>query len=481
MTQILPVPGNESVREEQREMESEEVGLAELLALVRRSWRWIVLLAAGVGIATFLYLAFWLPPIYTATASLVIRPPLRGSEGGELNTVGVYRQLVESDSILRTTEKKLVSAGELEADTILETGRNLFSSVEPSPGQGGPASPMINLTGMAETPEKAMAIANAWATALLEESGEMVPAAASEAEAVVAAQVTPTRQEIEQLETRRIEIHEDYNKREETISVDWDRRIGAKRKEIEETVAQYQADTRQLMEEMVANLEVDEAEDAAGGRTRAKLLEIASVRAQLAQTPRVLRLEKAASDETLAELLARGNNPEGFDNTLVSQEVNLLYDQLAVRALTLEGELKNRAAGNVAEVSGLLLELERVQLTRSSGLVSILEDGDVDLKIFRRRRSRQLDDLRNTKVAELAKLNRDLERLKDLESRLGQRLNSAIIARLMGEVEPIRLAAPAVLSPSAQPRQVPIRVALATFLGGLLGLMLALFRSAGPR
>ncbi len=462
--------------------ESEEIGFAELIRLVRRNWVLILGAAAVSGVATFAVIVTLVPTVYQATARLVVHPreesdlaPASPKTAG--SALGVYRSLLQSNAILGKTRERLISDGILTEESSLEVGRNLEVAV---------AGTVLELSARATGSEQAAAIANAWAEVFIAESRTMLRGPAAGSEAVLAKQLSPTRTQLEELEASRTALLDELQDREEAVTSSWDARISGARKKAEEAVAGFQTETRRLMEEIVSRHLPDPAESPAGGETseaagaiRSKLLQLVSVRAQLAQTPRVVTLEKSASDDTLADLIVRGRT-DIFDNTLTSQEFNALYDDLAVRALSLESELKSLAAGagRLQEVSRSLTELERFQFERAAGLAGLLESNSLEVRTLRRRRSRALEDLAREKERRLAEFERRSGQLEGLETELSKRLNQTMIERLLEEVEPVSLAVRAVPLKVAQPRGLPLRVALATFLGGMLGLMVALFRSA---
>ena len=74
---------------------------------------------------------------------------------------------------------------------------------------------------------------------------------------------------------------------------------------------------------------------------------------------------------------------------------------------------------------------------------------------------------------------RQVSQLANLQTGLSQRLNRSLISGLLEEVDRVSMAVPAVPQRLAQPRQIPLKVATAFVLGGMLGLMIALFRSVG--
>lgn len=468
-------------------MASEEIGFEELRRLVVRHWKLIVSLAVLAGFVAFGTLALVSPAVYQATARLVVFP-LAQAPAGESRAPELYRSLLESDSILQKTAEKLADEGHLQKGASLLLGRDLRSRTEIIDKAQGEGS-VIVLTALATRPETAASIANTWAAVFIEESRSMLQSTASEAEALLDQQLSPTRDQLAELEGERSSLLEKYQEREEEATTFWNRKIAAAKREAARESTEFQIETRQLMDEALAKHfsnvfggsdpgDPERPDAAREDGIRSKLLEIVSVRAELAKTPRVLSLEKSANDEALAEMILRDGNADGFDSTLISQEINPLYDHLAINALTLESGLKRVAGRLLADVSRALVELERIQLERSSNLSALLAESGLELRILRRRLSRALEDLARERSALLAELGRKISQVAELEASLSRRLNAAALSKLLEKVEVVSLAAPAVPRPIPEPRNIPIKTAAAMFLGSMLGLLIALFRSA---
>lgn len=455
-------------------MAGEEIGFRELRQLVGRSWKLIVGLAALGGLLAFAVLQFAVAATYESSVRLIAQPLPQGIEGGRRPT-SLYTSLLRSDSVLGKTFERLSQEGVLAEGETLVYGENLGIQARGEAGE----TVVISLIAEADDPERAARIANAWAEVFTEESREMLMGGDESSSDLLQGELAPTRERLAELESRRSEILEEYRQLEETTSTSWDQRISAARKKAELALADYQSETRRVMEEAVAR-HLPEGEVPGLAAVRRRLLEIVSARAQLAQTPRVLTLEKAASDETLAELIAEGGDAERFDRTLVSQELNPLHDQLSVHILELESEIEALAGeGGSIDVSPILALLEKIQRERAAGLVSLGETQSLEVRTLRRRRGRELEKISEQRELALAAVRVELERLAELEKRLSARFNQTLLSDLLQRIDPVSVASSAAPQPQPRSRGVAIKVAAAVFLGGMLGLMIALFRSAG--
>ena len=161
--------------------QDDEIDLRQYLDVVIRWWREIVLIAAGVAaLAALSILALRLvtPPSYVATASVAIARTVSDvsfderfrTSPGEMDTASVNAR--------RSALLGLVTTGSIANEVIAELG-DLLSEEERDPsallqrieGEPGPTvgtradSDLIRITAKADSPEKAAAIANAWARA----------------------------------------------------------------------------------------------------------------------------------------------------------------------------------------------------------------------------------------------------------------------------------------------------------------------------
>lgn len=452
-----------------------EIGIAELKRLIQNGWKLILGLGVLCGAAVFAVVGWLRPASYQAEARLLVYP--LGSAGSEVGPTTLYGSLLESERVIERASEILVADGVLPEGARLRLGRDLKLSVE-VPARGEAGSSVISLTAWAASPQAAVAKANAWARVFLEESQDVRLSTAANEKQLLEEQLAPTRQQLSDLEAQRALILREYQDREEKLTSTWDQRVAAAEKKAETAVAEFETETRRLMEEFADRRLPDEV---VNDGVRTKLLDVVSVRAQLAQTPRIMNLQKSASDETLAELLVRGGGASSrFDATLTSQEVNPLYEQLVLSALALESEMKLIAGPHLGEVSKALADLERIQLERAVGWVALRTDGSLEQRTLRRGERFELQELARERMTVLAEYDRRLDQIRNLESQLSTRLNAAVVSGQLDKVEVVKLVAPAVASPVAQPRRVRIKVATASFLGAMLGLMITLFQSTDP-
>ena len=455
---------------------AQEIGFAEIQALIRRGWKLIALCAVLAGVAAVLALNFLVPTLYLASANLLITP-LDERYSGASTAVGLYRSLAISDGLITKTTRRLVADGVLAESTVLLVGRELDALV--AAANSADQQAFLVLNARHAVPETAATIVNAWAEAVVAEGRGVFHGTAAGSENLLGSQLDPTNAELEAAGAELSAQLAELGEREEQVTVSWDRRISAARKQASEAVAAYHTAKRRLMTEAVARLLPPDPAGASGA-VRSKLEEVVSVRAQLARSPRVLTLEKAASEDALTELLAQGQSLESYDLALKSDEINPLYDELTLKVLELETELKALAGAVSGPIGRVLAELERIELERSAGLLALDETNRLDLRVLQLRRGRDLEALHLEELQVRNKHNRRVKQLDGLADELSGQLNRSVVSRVLEEVEVVKLALPAAPPQTPISRQMLIKTMIAVFLGGLLGLMITLFRSARP-
>lgn len=161
----------------------DEIDLRQYLDVVIRWWREIVLITAGVALLAalaILALRLVLPPSYTATAGVAIARTVSNVSFDERfqTTSDELGTDTASASARRSALMGLVATGGIANEVIAEVGAllseeerdpsYLIEQIEAVPGPVTGArtdSDLIRILATADSPEKAAAIANAWANA----------------------------------------------------------------------------------------------------------------------------------------------------------------------------------------------------------------------------------------------------------------------------------------------------------------------------
>ncbi len=471
-----PAAGRDHPSEGPVVVPAQEIGFREIRSLVRRSWWLIAVCGLVAGVVTALVLQFLVPTLYLANAMLLLTPLTEGSSGRTAN-VALYRVLATSEAVVERVTARLIDEGVLREESVLRVGRELDALAPQLPVSrpGEPEPRFLVLLARDRRPETAANIVNRWAETVVELSESMFRGTAAGSERLLGSQLDPTLAAIEGAEQELLERLDELARREEEAVIGWDRRIAAASRKAEEAVAAYSTATRGMMEEAVGRL----LPPGSGEAIRSRLQEIASVRSQLARTPRILTLEKAVSDETLSEMLVEGRAVEELDGSLITEERNPLHDELTLKLLVLESALEEVAPAAPKASAEVLAELERIQLERAAGLTALQQESDLEERGLRLRRGRALEAIKGEERRIRAEHKRKLLQLSELMVELSGQLNRSVVSRVLEDVELIRLAVPAPPPQLPMSQQAVLKVTAAIFLGGLLGLMIALFRSSG--
>lgn len=459
-------------------MTTREIGLPELRLFVRRSWWLVVGLGLLSGVTAFAVLSLWTAEVYQATAKLAIQPL---DEDPKRQLAQLYRAMLQSGPVVDETAQRVAREIEVPKGYWAASNRNLsVRSQGPSagPGRGASVHPVLELVVRSPLRDQAPVIANTWAQVFLEKSQSMLMEQTSEIEEILRRQISPVSEALQSLEAERIEQLGSRQEREDEAWSAWERRLAAAEKAAMQEEASYRVETRSLMRSALEE-RFPELSESGSGRGEeelfAALLEVVALREQLASTPRVLELQKTAPDETLYEILFEEGDTEGFDGVLIEEEIDPVHEHLVSAALENESRARRLAGSRQAEVSSLLEDLRRIGIERAAGLAALEGENEASMRVLRRRQRRELKRIQWETNSALNDSNRELERLRDLESRLSNWINRGVVS---GSLDRVGLVTVIPASGAAAiPRRFALKVAVALFLGAVLGLMLGLYRT----
>jgi len=488
--------------------------LADLVRFLIRHWWVLGSCALAGGLAVSLAVAFLLPEKYEASATLVVVPPrFSSSLKPEALTVQGYQRLLESDAVIGETVRRLIEQGVIEEGKGLSLGEQLSSRIFVSRlSEATSLAPVIEAQGKSRDPEEAAIIANTWSAVFLDRLNDLMTGSLLPSLDFINQHYEQQLAEVEGLEKERLALADDFAQRHLELMRKWDGRIEALkarlqdetvsfRRETESRVAEQQAETRRVMLDLAreegltpgAGTGPGAGEAARPAELQELLLQILSLRTDLAQTSPVLVLEKSITDDALwMSLLSDGQRqvPSSAATLgLRSQEVNPLHGQLALRLSEVETRLQALAggAGGRRALEGGLGQLEMKQLERSSELSSLQVERMAGLDGLRRRaatavdemerqRQRELDDLERQRVTAIAQKDRKLSYSKSLFDELAKNYNQASLAREGEEFEDVRLASRAVPPRSPIRPRLVLKSAVGILVGAFLGLLLAVVR-----
>ncbi|MFW6012079.1 MAG: hypothetical protein ACOC92_00045 [bacterium] len=468
---------------------------ADTGCFIRRNL-WIIL-GASLGLAglVLLSLVIFSSSTYEGVATLVIAPQRLGAE---LKTptapVEDYQRLLESKGVVAATAERLRSDGVLKDTESLRTGDEIHSEVVVSPSaEATTLSPTIELMAEASTPEAAAAVANTWGQVFLEQAQRIHEENVGPMTGLIEDKYQEEKARLLDLIEEGTRVVNEYQNRLDELALSWDRKLVGTRKQTEDLIVEHRAETRHVMEEfatgegLVPNSErsVEEVGERWGHDSSAvvgkKLLQILYLRTQLAQTPRLLVLEKGVSDDGLWQMMALGRNQMRelqllLDRRLATHETNALYDQLTLRLTDVESELETIPSQARHRIQRFSAGLERLQVERVADLAKMLSDQELLAKDLDRQRSREIQALDRQRRIELDQIRADISRQRSFFTKLAENREQASLALEDKSLPHVRLATPAVPPGAPEPRGVGFLALGAAFIGAFLGLMASLVR-----
>lgn len=448
-------------------------GLIDLGRIILRHWIWILGLALVLGLVGFLR-ATSEATTYRSTAQILVQSPSDAKPQNDVATL--YRVFLQSDRVLQRASEKLTERGLVPEGTTLVFGRDVFVRVQtPSDPRRPPTAVILSLTARAQDPDVASEMANSWAQASIEESEAVLRVEESEVETLLAPEIERILEETSELEAKKVDLSNQFEKEEVQLKASWDRRLAAARVQEAKKVQEHHEETLRQMNGLV-DARVEGLSSEEKDRLRRDLADIVAAYWQLARTPRLLRLEKAASDDTAVDLLALGRIEDSLENTVTTEEVNPLYDLFAAELSRRVRDLERDSTDRGSIVLKMVMDLDRLLLTRSTDLQQLDANQEGNLRALKRQEALDLRALSRERAEAQRETLRRIEDLNGLATRLQDELTKVKIAGLLQDTASVDLLAPASLATS-DPRTWAVETVSWGFLGGLLGLCIALFLS----
>ena len=404
-------------------MEDREV---ELIDYLRVLWRQRAVIAVAFLAAV---LAAWfintrLPETYSAKTSLLLLPPLasdlKAAASGSTLTSQVCQRLATSTEILRAVAADIG----LPPDTDIQAfSRRISLSVQAFP-MSGEQQFLLDASFKASEPETSAQMARAWIAAFSEAYAEIFQDRTARSYDYISENAASTQQELEGAMARRTALLLDHP-------------IDLLASDIAALQSRYQKDVTDLA---ASGREFDSNE----ART-------AALERELAQQTRVVVLERSLDPDALAIALQSGLSNRAFDELL---------------GLRAQAESENTTfvslTSNAAYARARSVELANQIET----LTVAVADGRTQLD------AKQKEAIETQ--AALDALNSEVRLLQDTHARIATKLQDALIA-VAETSRPIRvLDAPVVPMEPISPGTAT-NVAVAGFLGLLLGVALAFF------
>ena len=447
----------------------EEEPVVSIWARVDYLWqRRVLILGATIAAAVVAALVtFTMPRRYRAEATIFLTPPTyKTTLRPGVMSVEAYAQLAETEHMLALVDARLKAkhADLFSSDQDAERGpfvsysATLSASREPQK----PYLPIIGLTAIANTPERARTAANAWADVFITEESKISAAGKSNSANFILGEYPKVEEALVSNE----------NALRELLGTQA-RELAALKADVGVSLKTAQLDSYEWM--------VVQQEDAlADARRRLGRLRpsVAQLEKEIASTPQYLIVSKAISDEALWRVQSQGGAAGDGDELgkaqLQSQEVNPVYVTLGQRLA--EDRVNLNSLG--PQIESLEKQLETMRAKAIEVRQSLL-DGE-----------RRIAEMERRHKVEAGSLQRAVDASRYSFEMLAEKIGEARLAQSEPDKD-LKLGAYAGLPSSpAGPRRTLI-VAGATAAGFVLSvaglLLLGLFRGyqrelqAGPR
>jgi capsular polysaccharide biosynthesis protein len=496
-----------------------ELKLADVVAFFRRNFRLVVGSALLFGLVTAIVLLLVVRKKYEASATLVIVPPKLTSElkPGTLS-VQSYQQILQSDAVLAETRKRLEQHGVHPDPKRFKIGQALDTRIFVSRLREDVAlAPMLEIVARGRSPEDAALIANTWADVFLARTRELIAGTTSSSVQFVEQEFPRARVSLAKAEDQRVGEADALQKRFDAAASRWDEKIAAFKAETADLEAKNKSETTRLLEgfssernlatrrEQLRALrnaysDLQDEQARVNSALQQKQLQLAGLHKAMEKTPQFVSLQKAITNDALWRTVQDkgGNAPDWKalqDKTLISQELNPVYSDLASRAASTEadvaalgpraaqlterldalsGQMKTMEIANSNDESGL----QELKNTREASFTDLDEKRSAQLAVLNRERQQELDGLKREMDTRLGQLDRDIGQQKDLFGELSKSYNQALLAKGQQGFEDVRLGAPAVPPTTALPRGRLVKALIAAIIGGVLGIGVAMVREA---
>ena len=501
-----------------------ELTLVDIVAFFRRNAIVIFGLAFVAAVVVAAVVLLFIPHTYEASATLAIVPPRFSSDlKPQTLTVKSYQTLLESDAVIADTKKRLVLRGLYPSDKSLRLGYELETRIFVARrAEDVTLAPMLQAVAHGRSPDQAAAIANTWAEVFLERARDLIAGTTSTTVQFIDQQYPAVRDALGALENARVQEADSLQKSYDDTATSWDQRVSAYKNETTKLVADYQAESHRIQEEFAAqhNMDSREAQLVAlrkaysdlqdeqarvASQLQLKKLQLEAVRKQLSETPQLLTLQKAMTDDALWRAMADeagGHAKTDWkalqDRSLMSQEVNPIFTNLSGKLADTEMEvnaLAPRAAGMATDLERINAEmkgvessvrsdraaLEGLKLGREAGLAQLKEERETRLAELTRTMQAALDASKREMDNRLGQSARTIAQKRELFDQLAKSYNQAVLAKGQQDFEDVRLGAPAVPPEQPRARGGVMKSLLGAILGGLLGLFIALVREAAAK
>ncbi len=440
-----------------------QVSLADYVKVLWRKRLLIIGGTLGLALAAFL-VSLLLPKKYEASASLLVQPPVFATElRAEPFSVETYQEIINSDFVKREIERRLVEKGDLKADEGLGT---LSTQVFTSKLREGGYTPVIRLIVRAESPDKAQAVANAWADASVEETSGLASKGKKGALEFIRKEYPSSKERLSGIEEQLKNTQDQYDRRLRDLQDRWDSRITSFKAQWNLDVMSRETDAleKRLTENVVAlndlQLQIKEVKDS-----------LDQLKAQIKTQPQFITISKAISDDALWERIGRdpsgGISKELEGIKLHSEALNPVYQTLLQRLVDTQvqyetlGPQEQHLEDQIAAQRKDIKAQNELLLTKQMELTRLTRNRDTELTLLKREQA-----------FKSGQLQREVENSQTSFKTLAEKWEVAKLAQAE-EDQDVKVGARAVAPRRAVSPRPLLNAAIALVVGLMLSIVLA--------
>ncbi len=480
--------------------------------------RLIVGVSGAAAALTGLTMLLLVAPTYESSAMMVVVSPKVSSDLKPPSlTLQGYQELLESDSVIDDTRRRLIEQGTLQPKDYFRLKIELETRIFVSRySENVTLAPMVQIRVRLPRPEQAALATNTWAEVFLQRVRELNAGSTTIQVKFVDDQYPKSQERLANAENERVMVEGDYDRKLDELTKSWDEKVLRLKNETTEQLSAYESETKIRIAQLIGASNLDtrrsqlralrkayydlQVEQVQGASSLQKeRLQLEAARKQLSEIDPYVTLRKAITDDALwRSLMNHGGELDWKalqEKCLLTQEVNPVYRDLYSRISQLEINEKTMAP----HVKQLEEELRRIsvvtkdldvelqldmakleQLTREreSGLEKLKDKRTTALSDLMRERERHLQFLSLECDNRLAQLDRAIYQERDLNMDLAKSFNQAVLARAQQSSEEVRLGSPAVPPDRPLPRRIALSSIIAALAGALAAIGIAAFRDA---
>lgn len=391
------------------------------------------------------------PRLYRTTASVFVTPPTYATTlRPETLSVEAYEKLAESEFVLGRVQTQLhqsrpdLFGGAGASGGWVTYDARLYISREPMK----PYLPLLDLTAIAESPERAQLAANMWANIFVTEQGNLSKVGKSSSADFIISQLPETEKALSQHE---FQVEVVLRRQTEAVSK-LESALGLSLKKAE---AEAYEKTVVSLEDILsrAMVELNHVKPT-----------VAELTAELARTPTHIEVSRAITDDALWAVLTGQADKKAIEALpelrLRTMEINIIHSTLRMKL----AEERVKYLALIPHIASLEKQIAQTQ-KKVGEFRAALFDGE-----------RKVADLKRTHEVEVAERKRSVATSKFAFDKLAEKFGEAKIAKFEPDND-LKLGALAALPAGPFSPNIPLNLIIAAVFGFVASLVSVWFAS----